>query len=320
MITYFLFLAGFILLTYGASFLVDGASAIAKKFNISDLVIGLTIVALGTSLPELIVSLLSSSHGSSDIAIGNVLGSNIFNTLMIVGLAALIYPLSVQSATVKVEIPLGILAAVIVGLMANDFFIGKEFSIISRADGAVLLLFFSGFLFYTFISVRQNKEVDLQEESTETINIPKALLRIIAGLFGLVIGGQWIVNGAIELARTLEISESIIGLTIVAAGTSLPELATSAVASFKRNSDIAIGNVVGSNIFNLFFILGTSSLVQPLSPSPHSNVDIGVTISSGILLMFFTYIGKKNRKISRFEGFLFLILYIGYVIYLIGRG
>jgi cation:H+ antiporter len=320
MITYVLFLAGFVILTYGANFLVDGATSIAKRFNISDLLIGLTIVAFGTSMPEMIVSLLSSVQGSTELAIGNVLGSNIFNILLILGIAAIIYPVNVQTGIVKKEIPLSLFAAVLVYFFANDLiFSDAEISIISRNDGIILLAFFIIFIFYTIYTAKAEKVKGITEDTAiPKYGVFKSVLLITIGLTGLVVGGRWIVNGAVEIATLFELSESLIGLTIVAAGTSLPELATSTVAAFKRNSDIAIGNVVGSNIFNIFFILGTTATINDIPIGLTTNIDILVVIISTILLIAFVFTGN-GRKISRFEGALLLSGYFIYTIYLIGR-
>ncbi len=246
-----LFIVGLTLLILGSNWLVDGASSLARRFNISDLVIGLTIVAFGTSSPELVVNLVASLGGNTDIAIGNVVGSNIFNILMILGVTALVAPIVIKNSTTWKEIPFSILAVVVMGLMANDYLIdGSPKSEISRIDGMVLLCFFLIFLAYTF-ALAKNKDQTL-EAPGKIISLPKTILFITLGLGGLIIGGKLLVDGAIEIARIMGLSEEIIGLTVVAAGTSMPELATSVVAAFKKNSDIAIGNVVGSNIFNQY--------------------------------------------------------------------
>ena len=268
-ITYILFLAGFFLLIYGADWLVEGASSIAKKLNVSELVIGLTIVSFGTSAPELVVTILASAEGRSEIVIGNVLGSNIFNTLMILGISAIIYPLTVQRNTIWKEIPLSLLAALLVAITANDIWIdGAATSVINRSDGLMLLSFFLIFIYYTFTSIRKNREGLIDAPIAEEVPFYKSILLIFGGLAGLVFGGRWIVDGAVQMATSLGVSETIISLTIISVGTSLPELATSAVAAYKRNADIAIGNVVGSNLFNIFLILGVGATVRPLPFGP----------------------------------------------------
>jgi len=316
MLTYLLFIIGFIALIKGADLLVDGASAIAKKFKISDLVIGLTIVALGTSAPELFVNIFASLNGNADIAIGNILGSNICNILLILGISALIFPLKVTKGTVWKEIPMSLLAALLIGIMANDYLIDKvNFNVLTRTDGISLIAFFIIFLYYTF-GIAKN-ETDTGSVSVEkNFSLLKSGGLILLGLIGLVIGGQWIVNGAIVIANLFGVSQSLIGLTIVAIGTSLPELATSAVAAYKKNADIAVGNIVGSNIFNVFWILGLSSMIKPLPFQPKNNIDIGMTIFATVLLFLWMFVGKK-RILQRWQGLTFILLYFGYIIFLI---
>ena len=315
MITYILFIIGFFLLIKGADLLVDGSASIAKKLKISSIVIGLTIVAFGTSAPEFIVNIFASVRGNSEIAIGNILGSNIANILLILGISAIIYPITAKKNTVLKEIPLSLLAAIVLGLMANDLIIdGASFSGITRIDGFILLSFFIIFLYYTFGITKSDK--DIVEEEIKVFSYSKAVIFIILGLAGLVIGGKWIVDGAIKIAELFNISQSLIGLTIVAIGTSLPELATSAIAAYKKQSDIAIGNVVGSNIFNIFWILGASAIIRPLPFSNSSNGDIAMTIFASILLFIVMFIGKK-RVIERWQGVFMVTLYAGYVVFLV---
>ena len=243
MLVYLLFLAGFYFLIRGADWLVDGASSIAKKMKVSNIMIGLTIVSFGTSAPELIVNLFASFKGSSDLAIANVIGSNISNVLLILGISAIIYPLAVKKGTVSKEIPLNMLAVMVLFLLVNDMMIDRMgFSSLTRIDGAVLLLFFIIFIYYTFGIAKVEGESDKVEE----VNTFLSVVKIIAGMLGLALGGQWIVDGAITIAQRFGMSESLIGLTIVAIGTSLPELAASAVAAYKHKADIAIGNIIGS--------------------------------------------------------------------------
>lgn len=295
--------------------MVDGSASIAKKLKISRIVIGLTIVAFGTSAPEFIVNILASVQGNTEIAIGNILGSNIANILLILGISALIYPVTAKRNTVLKEIPLSLLAAVILGLMANDMIIdGAGFSGVTRIDGFILLSFFIIFLYYTFGITKSDK--DIVEEEIKVFSYSKAITFIILGLAGLVIGGKWIVDGAVQIAEFFNISQSLIGLTIVAVGTSLPELATSAMAAYKKQSDIAIGNVVGSNIFNIFWILGASAIIRPLPFSTSSNGDIAMTIFASIVLFLVLFIGKK-RVIERWQGVFMVTTYIGYVIFLV---
>jgi cation:H+ antiporter len=314
--TYFLFAIGFILLIKGAYFLVDGASSMARRLNVSDLVIGLTVVAFGTSSPELFVNIIASAKGNTDLAIGNILGSNIANGFLILGVSSVIYPLSVTKGTVWKEIPFSLLAAIVLGFMANDRLIdNRNFSSLTRIDGLILLSFFMIFLYYSYGIAKEiagvEQHVRVEQKSTAT-----SVLYIGVGLVGLTLGGKWIVDGAVVMAKTLGMSESSIGLTIVAIGTSLPELVTSAVAAHKRNAEIAVGNVVGSNIFNVFFVLGISSIIRPLPFRVKNNLDIGVVILSSLLLFLFMFTGKK-RSLDRWEGAVFLVLYAAYVIFLL---
>jgi len=315
MLIYILFILGFILLIKGADLLVAGASAIARRFNVSDLVIGLTVVAFGTSTPELFVNIVASARGNSEIAIGNVLGSNIANILLILGISAAIYPLSVSKGTVWKEIPFSLLAVIILGLMANDRGIdAADISRLTRIDGLVLLAFFSIFLYYSF-GIAKAIEGLTDHVPAKAQGIAKSFLLILAGLIGLTLGAKWIVDGAVSFAKSLGMSESLVGLTIVAVGTSLPELATSAMAAYKKNAEIAVGNVVGSNIFNIFFVLGVSATIRPLPFQAGSNVDIGVVIASSLFLFLFIFTGK-TRSLDRWEGILFLLLYAGYIAFL----
>ena len=316
MLIYILFVVGFVLLISGANLLVEGSASIAKKLNISSIVIGLTIVAFGTSAPELIVNIFASVQGNTEIAIGNILGSNIVNILLILGISAIIYPLATKENTVWKEIPLSLLAAILLGVMVNDTLIdGGTFSGLTRIDGIVFIAFFIIFLYYTFgISKVSGENTDLE---IKEMSYMKSSLYIVGGLLGLVFGGKWIVDGAIKIAEGFNVSQSLIGLTVVAIGTSLPELATSAVAAYKKQSDIAIGNVVGSNIFNIFWILGLSAVINPLPFSKDSVIDIIMTIVASLILFLIMFIGKKHT-VERWQGVIMILIYIGYVAYLIG--
>ena len=316
---YILIFIGFILLIKGANLLIDGASSIGKMLNISDLVIGLTIVAFGTSTPELFVNIFASNTGNTDIAIGNVLGSNITNIFLILGVSALIFPLAVGKGTVWKEIPLSLLAALLLAVMANDRLIDKrEVSSLTRIDGLVFLAFFIIFMYYSFSIAKRIDGIDNHLPQKQH-GLLKSFLLIVAGFVGLGLGGNWIVGSAVDIASKLGVSQSLIGLTIVAVGTSLPELATSAVAAFKRNVEIAVGNVVGSNIFNIFFVLGLSSIIKPLPFQQVGNIDIGVVILASLLLFLWMFTGKK-RSIDRWEGIVFIILYVGYITFLVFKG
>ena len=312
-----LLIGGLTLILLGANALTDGAASIAKRFHISSLVIGLTIVAFGTSAPELTVSIVSALKGNADMAIGNVIGSNIFNVLMIVGCTATIVPISVMKGTLSKEIPLCILSSIVLLICANDITInGAESNTISHSDGMLLLCFFLIFLGYTF-AIAHNGNGD-NESEIKDMPIWKSILFIGGGLAGLIYGGQFFVDGASGIARGLGVSESIIGLTLVAGGTSLPELATSVVAALKKNPEMAIGNVIGSNLFNIFFVLGCSATIHPLNIQGISNLDFYVLIGSCILLYIFGWF-FKTRTITRIEGIVMVLCYIGYTTYLIAQ-
>ncbi|HNQ37901.1 MAG: calcium/sodium antiporter [Prolixibacteraceae bacterium] len=312
---FILLLAGFLPLIYGANLLVDYASALAKRFNIPNLVIGLTIVAFGTSAPELVVNLFASLGKNSGIVMGNVVGSNIFNIGVIMAISAIIFPLAVKNTTTWIEVPLALLAGVVVLIQANDMLIdGDGTSVLTRIDGLMLLLFFIIFLAYNYTLMKKG---DFSEEFPVKDTKPwKSVLLILAGLALLVAGGRMIVYGAIEVATRLGIPERIIGLTIVSIGTSLPELATSIVAARKKNTDIAVGNIVGSNIFNIFFILGTSAVIYPVTVHPSSNIDLLMNIVLSTMIFIFIFAGK-GKSIDRKEGTVMLFFYLGYLTYLI---
>jgi len=318
MLLYVLLIAGFVLLIKGADFLVNGASSIARRFHVSDLVIGLTIVAFGTSTPELFVNIFASTKGNTDIAIGNILGSNIANILLILGVSSIIYPLTVTKGTVWKEIPFSLLAILVVGVLANDRLIDKSnSSILLRTDGLVLLSFFIIFLYYSASIAKRIEGIEELVPSKQYVLL-RSLLWVIFGLIGLTVGGTLIVDGAVQLAMRLGMSQSVVGLTIVAVGTSLPELATSAMAAYKKNVEIAVGNVVGSNIFNIFFVLAVSSIIRPLPFKETNNIDIGTVILAELLLFAFMFTGRR-RLLDRWEGAVFLVLYTAYIIFLAVR-
>lgn len=312
-----LLIGGLVLILLGANGLTDGAASVAKRFRIPSIVIGLTIVAFGTSAPELTVSLSSALKGSADIAIGNVVGSNIFNTLMIVGCTALFAPIVITRNTLRKEIPLCILASIVLLICANDVLLNHAAeNIISITDGLLLLCFFVIFLGYTFTIASHDNNEGQHGEEVRLLPVWRSILYILGGLAGLIFGGQWFVEGATNIARNLGISESVIGLTLVAGGTSLPELATSIVAALKKNPEIAIGNVIGSNLFNIFFVLGCSASITPLRLSGITNFDFLVLVGSGILLWLFGLFFAK-RTITRIEGSILVFCYIAYTAILI---
>lgn len=321
MLEYAVFAFGLALLIKGADFLVDGATAIARKLKVSDLIIGLTVVAFGTSMPELMVNIVSALSNTTDIAIGNVIGSNIANILLILGISAIIFPLTVTQNTIWKEIPLSFLAALIVGILANDALIDNAgVSIITRTDGLILLAFFLIFLIYVFESARKNHAAQPEGIPESQHSFSNAAILIIIGLAGLVIGGKFTVDSAVQIAQNFGVSQSLIGLTIVALGTSLPELFTSAIAASKKNTDIAIGNVVGSNIFNIFFILGISALINPLPfTAQTANIDVSMAILASALLFGTMFIGKKHL-LERWQGAAFILIYALYIGFLVIQG
>ncbi|MDP2890521.1 MAG: calcium/sodium antiporter [Bacteroidota bacterium] len=306
---------GFILLIKGADWLVSGASSLAKKHNISDLAIGLTIVAFGTSAPELVVNSIASFQDHSDIVFGNVIGSNNFNLFFILGIVGLILPITVQSSTVWKEIPISFFAVVIVFILSNSFFF-QENNVLTRIDGALLLILFILFLFYVYKQMKTEK-TEFEIETLEISNW-KIWGLITIGLAGLIFGGKLVVNNAIEIATNLGVSEKIIGLTIIAAGTSLPELVTSIVAALKKNSDIAIGNIIGSNIFNLLLILSVSSFIKPVTYNLAFNTD-AYMLAGGTLFLFAAMFTSKKKKLDRWEAGVLLAVFIIYTTYLIAK-
>ncbi len=320
MLNLILFVVGFVFLIKGADWLVKGDTSLAKRWGVSNLMIGLTVVAFGTSAPELVVNLVASFSGNNDIAIANILGSNITNVFLILGISAIIYPLAVGRGTVWREIPFSMLAIIALGLLVNDNLIdGSGFSVLSRVDGAILLLFFIIFIYYAFVSGK----VTGGDEQIEEFSRAKSYLMLIGGMIGLALGGNWIVKGAVDLANILGMSQAFVGFTIIAIGTSLPELVTSAVAAYRREADIAIGNIVGSNVFNIFLVLGLSSLIKPLNFSVNLNIDVVMVIFSTILLFLFMIINKggmKKHALERNEGVIFVLIYFAYLFYVIVRG
>lgn len=305
---------GFVALVKGADWLVDGASAVAKQFGISDLVIGLTVVAFGTSMPEFVVNMVSVAEGSTDLAITNILGSNIINTFVILGLTALVYPVVSQKRSRDFDIPLSIIAGVLVYVAVTiQSPWGENCKGIGRIGGVILLLLFCYFLYNTFRHAKDHPD-EAETETVKDIPIKRAIALIIGGFVGLVVGGELIVKSAVDIATRMGVSEAIIGLTIVALGTSLPELATSVMAAMKHNSDIALGNVVGSNIFNVFFILGTSAVISPLPA--YSGIELDAWFAAvGSIVVWLALKTNHERKIQRWAGLLLILMYSGYLTY-----
>ncbi len=309
---FLLVVIGFVCLIFGANWLVDGAAALAKKHNVSDLAIGLTIVAFGTSAPELVVNIIGSINGYSDIVLGNIIGSNNFNLFIILGISGLILPISVQSSTAWKEIPISLIVAIILFLFINDFnFV--EPSYLSRLDSLIMLVMFLMFLYYVFRQMKNDSNIQADFVQKSTLKIWGLIL---VGLSGLIIGGQLVVVNSVNIANSLGVSEKIIGLTIVAAGTSLPELVTSIVAATKKNSDIAIGNVIGSNIFNILLILSISGLIMPIEYNPKFNLDFYILIGGTIFLLIFMLTGQRKR-LDRWESGILLGFYLLYTTYLV---
>lgn len=310
-----LLIVGFVVLILGADWLVSGASGLAKRLNVPDLVIGLTVVAFGTSAPELMVNLMAALNNESEIALTNILGSNAINTFVILGVAALIYPIKSQKCSRQYEIPWSILAGLIVLIMGTECFglCGHD-AVISRLDGVVLLVIFSLFMYYTLKMAKNNK--DVQEEGFLPMKIWKAVLLISIGLVALVIGGKVIVANAVLIAQAFGVSQAVIGVTVVALGTSLPELATSAIAAFKKNPDLAIGNVIGSNIFNVFFVLGVSAVIRPLPSYSNLSIDALLVAFGSVFLLLFVS-SNRNKELKRWQGAFLLVCYSAYLVWLL---
>ena len=301
---------GFVALVKGADWLVDGASAVAKRFGISDLIIGLTVVAFGTSMPEFVVNMMSVAHGTTDLAITNILGSNIINTFVILGLTAIVYPIASQKHSRNFDIPMSIIAGFLVLVMVAVSAPFENVTGISRMGGVLLLAFFAFFLYDAFRHAKE--QAPEAEEETKPMSIGKAILLMLCGLAGLTIGGELIVDSAVDIAARCGVSEAIIGLTIVALGTSLPELATSVIAAHKHKSDIAIGNVFGSNIFNVFFVLGTSAVVHPLPA--YEGIELDAFMAAlGSIIVWLSLRTNKERVLQRWAGGLLVLVYAGYL-------
>jgi|SRR3989338_640917 len=323
MLEYILFIIGIFLLIKGADYLVEGSSSLAKKLGISSLVIGLTIVAIGTSTPELVVNIIAAMHDKGDVGFGNIVGSSLANILLILGLSAAIASLRVQKSTIWKEIPFAFLASLVLLVFAGKAFLNSSGNQILRSEGIILLIFFSIFLYYVFELARSSKSEN-KKEKDEKNEIRKhsgliIFIMIVGGLLALYLGGKWTVEGAVAIARAFGLSEYFIGLTIIAVGTSLPELFTSIIAAKKKDVDLAVGNIVGSNIVNIFLILGITSIISPLTLPAYAITDLLILAGATFLLFLFTFTGKKH-EIERWEGALFLLLYILYIAFLIMRG
>lgn len=314
-----LLLLGLAILILGGEIFVKGAASIARRLKVKPIVIGLTVVAFGTSAPELVVNLISAFQGAPDIAIGNVLGSNISNILLVLGIAAFIFPLTVKKGTTWKEIPFGILAVIVLFLLGNDVMFGNNgHNILGRSDGLVLISFFLIFAYYTYGLAKMEGDSD----EIETYQWSASILFILGGIVCLILGGHLMVENGIILARLAGMSELLIGLTVTAIGTSLPELATSAIAAYRKHVDIAVGNVVGSNIFNILWVLGLTPVVAPIEMNPAVNFDILVAIGAAALLFIMMFVNKDGQRYSlrRWHGAFFVLLYILYVTAVVIRG
>ncbi len=324
--SYIFLIIGFFLLIKGADIFVNGASNISKKLGIPSVIVGLTIVSLGTSAPELAVSIISSIKGSNELAVGNVLGSNLFNTLMVLGVTTIIMPLTIKNSEVKRDFAINMIVTILFLILTFTKILGGKDNYISRGDGIILLIGCISYIVYLILSVKTGKveSIELQEElaveSTAEINIIKSIANLIIGALGIVIGGQCVVNSATTIATSLGMSEKLVGLTIVAMGTSLPELVTSVVAALKGEEDIALGNILGSNIFNILLIIGVSSAISPIAVSSNLIFDFVFLIIVTLIIGIMIFTSKSEEKrFGRKEGVILVSFYVIYMIYIIIR-
>lgn len=321
MIEYVLFVLGLVLLVKGAGYLVEGSSSLAKRWGVSSLVIGLSIVSFGTSMPELFVNVFAALNGNTEIAFGNIIGSNLSNILLVLGLTAAIYPLRIQKSTVWREIPFGIFSVLILFVVANNFlFDDGNTALLSKFDGLILLLFFVVFVIYLFQATKSRRgfvgkrKIDVKDRGYGLV-----ILMILAGIFGLYFGGKWVVEGAVLIAGKFGFSEFLISATVIAIGTSLPELVTSIVAAMRKNVDLAVGNIVGSNILNILWILGVTALISDVSIPGFINFDLMFLVFASVML-FSLIVIKKPYDLNRKEGIFLLFLYAVYIVFIVIRG
>ncbi|WP_039043369.1 calcium/sodium antiporter [Sporosarcina sp. ZBG7A] len=314
---YILLIVGFTLLIKGAGYFVDGSSNIARLLQVPPILIGLTIVAFGTSSPEATVSIIAALEGTADVAVGNVVGSNIFNITLVVGVAAILYPLKVESETIRKEIPFTLLASVAMFILMSDIVLqGFSSNMISRGDGFIFMLFLSIFMYYVIEIGLKSRKNATNEPVPENISWGKNILITILGLAAIIFGGDLVVDNGTKIAYSLGMSETLVGLTIIAIGTSLPELVTSITAALKKESEIALGNIVGSNIFNILFVLGTSSIISPLAVNDKVLIDVVFMIVLTVVLLIFS---RTGFKIGKREGLVLVAVYIIYLVYIILR-
>lgn len=319
-VVYPLFVLGIFLLIKCSGFIIDGASSLAKKIGVSNTIIGLTVVALGTSLPELVINIMASVNGSSEIILGNIIGSNISNVLLVLGITAIVTNIKVKSRTVWEEIPFAILSIFVLFALSTKIFFNNT-QVLVWSDSLVLLSLFFMFVYYIFQSVREDKRrIPLVENiKAKDAFRAKNIFKLIIGLVGIYFGGVWVVNGAIFMAKQLGVSEFLISATIIAIGTSLPELVVSVTAAFKKNIDLAVGNIVGSCILNILLVIGVSALINPIIIPSFVIIDIAIMFSVMLLLFLFMFVDKKH-ELTRKNGIIFVLLYILYILYLISRG
>lgn len=310
-----LFLAGLALVVFGADWIVDGASGVARRAGLSEFVIGLTIVGMGTSAPEMVVSLIGALEGNGDIAVGNVVGSNIFNTLLILGLTGIILPMEITRSNRRQDIPMNFIVTLLLVFMGLKFTLfGLGADGLTRTDGIILLVLFALYMWYSFKHGKAAVKEDLSREKGERLWVD--ILLILAGLSALIIGGRMFVDNATDIAKAIGISDKFIAITVLAGGTSLPELATCVVAAAKKKGQLALGNIIGSNLFNILFILGGSAVIAPLSFQGLNLVDMGVLLASAVALITCLVVGKRN-VLDRLDGSLFLVLWMAYMAWLI---
>ncbi len=304
-------IVGIAVLVKGADLFIEGSSSLAKRFGIPEFIVGLTLVAFGTSLPELTVNIQASLKGASEITLGNVIGSNIANILLILGVAGLIRPISIHRTFVKKEIPINFLSILLLFALVSDKILdGSAQAFVSRSEGLVLIVTFVGYIYFLAAFLERLPEDELEEAH---LSVPKSILFVLLGLIGLVVGSEWTVSGGVNVALALGVSQVIIGLFLIAIGTSLPELMTSAVASYKGNSDIALGNVAGSNIFNISLVLGSSALINPIPVPERVFKDLSLLFLATFVLLLSSFLGKKYT-VSRGEAFIFLVIYFLYAV------
>lgn len=314
---YILFFVGLFILVKGARWIVDGSSSLAKRLGVSTLIVGLTVVAFGTSLPELIVNILAALGGSGEIAFGNVIGSNISNILLILGITAIVGKVRIKNSTIWRQIPFALLAAFILFLLTNKMLFGIQSALLTRMDGLIFLALFAIFLYYLF-QVSRKEGAEMEEIWNVDKGMLKIALKIVIGLVAIYFGGRWVVDGAVVIAGQLGLSEFLISATVIAIGTSLPELVVSIIAVLNKKVDLAVGNIIGSNIFNILWVLGIVPLIRPIAIPAFIGFDIAVMFFATLLLFIFMFTGR--HELRRKEGVVFVLLYVLYIAFLIFRG